>query len=54
MPSFQFFDESINYSSNLLNENGHHVSEDFEYSSNNNNHFLTVDEIIEYDNYAEL
>ena len=45
-PSISFFDNNIKYSKNALNEEGKLVSKDFEYRSDNNNHFLSVQEII--------
>ena len=46
MPSIKFYDSNINYSKNKINENGKLVDKDFEYRSDNNSHFLTVQEII--------
>jgi len=45
-PSIQFYDKTINFIKNSLNEVGKPVSKDFEYRSDNNIHFLTVQEII--------
>ena len=46
-PSIRFYDDdNINYSKNKLNEVGKVVDKDFEYRSDNNVHFLTVQEII--------
>ena len=45
-PSIKFYDKSYNYSKNVLKEVGKLVPKDFEYRSDNNNHFLTVQEII--------
>ena len=45
-PSIRFYDSNINYSKNKLNEVGNPVPEDFEYRSDNNDKFLTVQEII--------
>ena len=45
-PSIQFYDKKINFIKNSLNEVGKPVSKDFEYRSDNNIHFLTVQEII--------
>ncbi len=39
-PSIRFYDEDINYSKNKLNETGKPVPKDFEYRSDNNEHFL--------------
>ena len=48
-PSIKFYDKSYNYSKNVLKEVGKPVPKDFEYRSDNNNHFLTVQEIIKLD-----
>ena len=45
-PSIRFYDKDINYAQNKLNEIGKLVPKDFEYRSDNNTHFLTVQEII--------
>ena len=45
-PSIRFYDKDINYLQNKLNEIGKPVPKDFEYRSDNNTHFLTVQEII--------
>ena len=45
-PSIRFYDININYSKNKLHEVGKAVNKDFEYRSDNNTHFLTVQEII--------
>ena len=45
-PSIRFYDSNIDYLKNKLNEQGKAVKRDFEYTSNNNIHFLTVQEII--------
>ena len=45
-PSISFFDNTINYTKNKLDEVGKLVEKDFEYRSDNNTHFLTVQEII--------
>ena len=39
------FDKKINYFKNRLKETGKKVKEDFEYRSDNNTHFLSIDEI---------
>ena len=46
MPSIKFTEKDINYKINRINEKGNYVSTDFEYSSDKNDHFLTVKEII--------
>ena len=47
-PSIKFYDvnKNIDYLNNKLNETGKPVPENFEYRSDNNIHFLTVQEII--------
>ena len=47
MPSIKFYDNNINYTKNKMNESGKLVDKDFEYRSDNNSHFLTVQEIVE-------
>lgn len=44
-PSFSFNDIDIDYSKNLLEERGVSVKPGFEYNSQNNNHYLTIEEI---------
>ena len=44
-PSIKFYDININYLKNALNEVGKSVKEDFEYRSDNNEHFLNIKEI---------
>ena len=44
-PSIQFFEYNIDYVKNVLNEQGKPVKEDFEYRSDNNTHFLNIEEI---------
>ena len=45
-PSIKFYDSDLNYEKNLLKESGKPVPKDFEYRSDNNEHFLSVKEII--------
>ena len=45
MQSFTFNDVNIDYSVNLLGEEGTPVESGFEYNSENNNHYLTIEEI---------
>lgn len=47
-PSIRFYDRDVNYLSNCIGETGKPVSRGFEYSSGNNEHFLKVDEISEF------
>ena len=44
-PTVVFPDNKINYFKNSLNETGKKVKESFEYRSDNNTHFLSIDEI---------
>ena len=46
-PSIKFYDIDIDYLKNELNEIGKPVPENFEYKSNNNEHFLSIKEIID-------
>ena len=45
-PSIKFSEKNINYKINKIKEKGRYVPEDFEYSSDKNNHFLSIKEII--------
>lgn len=53
-PTIDFFGSEINYSRNLLDEEGKNVAQGYEYHSGNNPHFLNVEEIREFDRFAEL
>ena len=53
-PSIRFYKCDIDYSINELGETGQAVPQGFEYNSGTNPHFLTIDEIKEYDRKAEL
>jgi UDP-N-acetylglucosamine 4,6-dehydratase len=46
-PSIKFYDIDIDYLKNALNEIGKPVPENFEYRSDNNEHFLSIKEIID-------
>ena len=46
-PSIKFYDINISYLKNALNEVGKLVKEDFEYRSDNNEHFLNIKEILD-------
>jgi UDP-N-acetylglucosamine 4,6-dehydratase len=48
-PAIKFFGMSVDYEENKLSEKGKFVTEQFEYHSGTNPHFLTVDELIELD-----
>jgi UDP-N-acetylglucosamine 4,6-dehydratase len=52
-PCISFHDLNLDYRVNPLNEEGKHVSEDFEYSSKTNDHFLSVDELRHLSNVFE-
>lgn len=47
-PSIQFFSESVNYKVSKEDEKGNLVTDGFVYDSQNNNHYLTVQEIEKY------
>ena len=51
-PTITFFDRKNSYTRNALNEEGTPVSQGFEYNSGANEHFLTVDEIVEFNRMA--
>lgn len=51
-PTITFFDRKNSYTRNALNEEGAPVSQGFEYNSGANEHFLTVDEIVEFNRMA--
>jgi UDP-N-acetylglucosamine 4,6-dehydratase len=44
-PAIKFFDKTINYLKNKLDEVGQPVADKFEYHSGTNPHFLTIDEL---------
>jgi len=48
-PAIRFFDKDIDYAINKLGEKGSKVSEDFEYHSGTNAHFLSVSELRDLD-----
>lgn len=48
-PAITFFDKNINYSRNKVGETGKPVSDNFEYHSGKNPHFLTIQELRELD-----
>lgn len=53
-PSIKFVDRDMDFHTNNLSEKGQSVNQNFAYDSGTNDHFLTVDEIREYDKDAEL
>jgi len=52
-PSITFHKGNNNFTNNALGETGKSVETGFEYNSGNNDHFLTIDELQEYDKWAE-
>lgn len=53
-PSISFFDGNNDFTVNALGEKGTHVEQGFEYNSGKNSHFLSIEELQEYDKLAEL
>ena len=53
-PSFSFNDICIDYSTNLLGEQSIKVEQGFEYNSENNKHFLSVEEIRDINSLLNL
>ncbi len=53
-PTINFHSGNYDYTKNNQNEMGTPVKQGFEYHSGNNTHFLSVDEILEFDKRAEL
>lgn len=53
-PSIKFKDCNNDFIENAIGEKGTPVEHGFEYNSGTNEHFLTVEELIEYDKFAEL
>jgi UDP-N-acetylglucosamine 4,6-dehydratase len=53
-PSIQFSSRSNDFTINALQEKGTPVEQGYEYNSLNNKHFLSVDELLEFNNLAEL
>jgi UDP-N-acetylglucosamine 4,6-dehydratase/5-epimerase len=51
-PSITFFSRKNDFTLNLLGEKGERVAQGVEYNSLNNTHFLTIDEISNYNNLA--
>jgi len=51
-PSIRFYDEDMDYSINALGERGQPVKLGFEYNSHDNTHFLTVEEIVDFNRKA--
>jgi UDP-N-acetylglucosamine 4,6-dehydratase len=53
-PSIRFFGSEIDYTKNAAGERGEPVSEEFEYNSATNHHFLNVEELKELNERIEL
>lgn len=53
-PAIKFFQRSNNFSSNALDEQGQLVSTGFEYVSDSNPHFLTIEQIHQFNLDAQL
>jgi len=53
-PSINFHDEKYDFTINVIGEKGQLVEQGFEYHSGENPHFLNINEICEYDKFAEL
>jgi UDP-N-acetylglucosamine 4,6-dehydratase len=53
-PSIKFYDKDIDFRTDGLGEVGRPVEQGYEYNSGNNPHFLSVEEIREFDRLAEL
>jgi UDP-N-acetylglucosamine 4,6-dehydratase/5-epimerase len=53
-PSFKFFGADIDFSKSRLDESGTLVEPGFEYNSASNRHFLSIQELKEYDKHSEL
>jgi len=48
-PTISFFQKNLNYQINRQGEHGSLVAEGFEYNSGTNDHFLNIDEIVDYE-----
>lgn len=53
-PTIKFYGTEYDFLTNQLNEVGEKVPQGYEYNSSNNPSFLSVDEIREFDKFAEL
>ena len=53
-PSITFQSGNNSFTENAMGEKGKYVEQGFEYNSGRNEHFLTIDELKEYDKWAEL
>lgn len=52
-PTIKFFNDDIDFKTNALNETGQPVPQGYEYHSGNNSHYLNVQDIREFDKFAE-
>jgi UDP-N-acetylglucosamine 4,6-dehydratase len=52
-PAIKFHDEDLDYTVNALGEKGEPLHRGFEYNSGTNEHFLSVEELREFDKLAE-
>ncbi len=53
-PSIKFHQKDFDFSENGIGEKGMPVKQGFEYNSGKNPHFLSVDELVEFDRFAQL
>lgn len=53
-PTIKFYEQDYDYQTNSIGETGAPVQSGSDYHSGSNPHFLSVEEIIEFDNYAQL
>ena len=53
-PSIIFSSRSNDFTVNALNEHGHQVAHGYEYSSKNNDVFLSKEELLAFNTMAEL
>ncbi len=54
LPSITFHGRNIDLTANNLGEKGCHVEQGFDYNSNTNPHYLSIEEILEYNKMAEI
>ena len=53
-PAIKFFHRSNNFTSNALDEQGRPVESGFEYVSDTNGHFLSIEEVAQFNEEAKL
>jgi len=53
-PSITFQSGNNDFTTNAMGEEGENVEQGFEYNSGKNEHFLSIEELKEYDKWAEL